>query len=62
MVCNETDFQLVDGVTEDDGRVQICFSGLWASVCDDYWDVNWDAAGLCLFLLIGSSFRIHLGN
>ena len=53
---------MVDGVTEDDGRVQICFSGLWASVCDDFWDVNWDAAGLCLFLLIGSSFRIHLGN
>ena len=58
VVCNETDIQLVDGVTDDDGRVQVCFSGWWASVCGDYWDVHWDVVGLCLFLLIGSIGRI----
>ena len=45
-MCNETDIRLVDGVTPDDGRVQICFSGLWASVCDDIWDVR-DATVVC---------------
>ena len=44
--CNETDVRLVDGVTSDDGRVEICFSGLWGSVCDDSWDYR-DARVVC---------------
>ena len=44
--CNETDVRLVDGVTSDDGRVEICFIGLWGSVCDDSWDYR-DARVVC---------------
>jgi deleted-in-malignant-brain-tumors protein 1 len=44
--CNETDVRLVDGVTSDDGRVEICFNGLWGSVCDNSWDYR-DARVVC---------------
>ena len=38
--CNEIDVRLVDGLTLDDGRVEICLNGVWGSVCDDSWGVS----------------------
>lgn len=44
--CTETDIQLVNGQTSDDGHVQVCLRGHWGSVCDDRWDTI-DATVVC---------------
>ena len=38
--CTQGDIRLVDGVSLNEGLVEICFSGTWVSVCDYNWNVN----------------------
>ena len=38
--------RLVDGLTPEDGRVEICLNGLWGSVCDNNWDIR-DSTVVC---------------
>ena len=37
----------MNGTTAYEGRVEICYDGVWGSVCDQNWDY-WDAAIVCL--------------
>ena len=37
----------MNGTTPYEGRVEICYDGVWGSVCDSGWD-GWDAAIVCL--------------
>lgn len=40
-VCTEDGkIQLVGGRNNLEGRVEICFGGIWGTICDDLWDVQ----------------------
>ena len=45
--CTEEDIRLANGnPQEGSGRVEVCLSGHWGTVCDDGWDSN-DATTVC---------------
>ena len=37
---------MVDGIFDGNGRVELCYRGVWGTVCDDSWDDD-DAAVVC---------------
>ena len=44
--CTPGQIRLVNGYTNESGRVEVCQDLLWGTVCDDGWDSN-DASTVC---------------
>uniref|UniRef100_A0A1X7U1B7 Deleted in malignant brain tumors 1 protein n=1 Tax=Amphimedon queenslandica TaxID=400682 RepID=A0A1X7U1B7_AMPQE len=59
--CNSTAVRLVNGLSETEGRVEVCLNGAWGTVCDDFWSTN-DAVVVCNQLGYNGSLAIAVGN
>ena len=46
-----------NGIVNSEGRVEICLSNEWGTICDDYWDDN-DANVACGTLGFSDSGRL----
>ena len=45
-VCKTGEVQLLGGATSNEGRVQVCYGGIWGSICGTLWDSK-GAAVVC---------------
>ena len=49
----------LQGGTNSSGRVEVCSSGQWGTVCDDSWGIA-DANVVCAQLGFGSGMYMHI--
>ena len=62
MNCTDGQIRLRGGTTVREGRVEICISGVWGTICDTFWDSR-EARVVCRqlgFLSIGENAKSTL--
>ena len=60
--CTDGQIRLRGGTTVREGRVEICISGVWGTICDTFWDSR-EARVVCRqlgFLSIGENTKSTL--
>ena len=54
LACNQGDIRLVGSTSSLEGRVEMCYDGVWGTVCSDYWETV-EASVVCRQLGYSSS-------
>ena len=44
--CTDGALRFADGIIENEGRIEVCYDGVWGTICDDGWDTT-DAHVVC---------------
>ena len=56
--CTDYEIQLVGGQNDREGRVEVCYNGVWGTVCGNGWDID-DANFICSQLGYGQPGEIQ---
>ncbi len=57
--CEDGQVRLVDGAIDQEGRVEVCHSNVWGSICGDGFDLS-DAYVICKELDLGTYSELQV--
>ena len=71
-VCSAGTLRLVGGKKDTEGRVEVCLSGAWGTICDDIWNtenanvvcrqLGYTGYGMPIYLILYHYYGILIGS